>query len=52
METLAREQQADYLWANARITALDFYLKADYLIGDQEFNGAVVGPHRLVRKDF
>lgn len=52
VEEQAQAQGADYLWANARITALDFYAKAGYSIGEEEFIVPGVGPHRLVRRDF
>ena len=52
VEALAQEQGADYLWANARDTALDFYRKAGYDIGEEEFIVAGVGPHRIVSRDF
>jgi GNAT superfamily N-acetyltransferase len=41
---------ADYLWANARKSALGFYRKADYQIDDQEFYIEGVGPHHLILK--
>ena len=52
VEALAQELGADYLWANARDTALDFYRKAGYQIGAEEFIVEGVGPHRIVRRDF
>ena len=52
VEQLAQDHGAAYLWANARDTALDFYRKAGYAVGDEEFIVEGVGPHRIVRKEF
>ena len=52
VESLARAANAEYLWANARITAIDFYRNADYKVGDQEFVVEGVGPHRIVVMEF
>ena len=52
VEQLAREAGADYLWANARVPVLDFYRKAGYAVGDEEFIVEGVGPHRIVVRNF
>ncbi len=52
VEQLAQENSANYIWAYARDTALDFYRKADYAVGDEEFIVDGVGPHRIVRREF
>jgi len=52
VEQLAQDLGAAYLWANARDNALDFYRKADYTVGDEEFIVEGVGPHRIVIKRF
>ena len=51
-ERLAQAQGAAYLWANARMTAVDFYRKAGYAVGAEEFLVEGVGPHRIVLKTF
>jgi GNAT superfamily N-acetyltransferase len=52
VEKFARDKGADYLWANARITAINFYRKASYIIDDNEFIVAGVGPHVIIRRHF
>jgi len=52
VEKFARENAADYLWANARMTAVEFYRKAGYTIDDKEFIVEGVGPHVIVSRPF
>lgn len=52
VEKLAMESGTNYIWANARTTAIDFYRKSGYAVDDEEFMVAGVGPHRIVRKRF
>ncbi|MFT5320813.1 MAG: GNAT superfamily N-acetyltransferase [Pseudohongiellaceae bacterium] len=52
VEKYARDKRADYLWANARITAINFYRKANYSIDDNEFIVEGVGPHVIVSRHF
>lgn len=49
-EAYAFESHADYIWANARISAKDFYRKTNYAITDNEFIIEGVGPHVIVSK--
>ena len=51
-EKFARNKGADYVWANARITAINFYRKANYSIDDDEFIVEGVGPHVIVNRYF
>ncbi len=52
VEKYARINAADYLWANARMTAVEFYRKAGYTIDDKEFIVEGVGPHVIVSRTF
>ena len=47
-EILAQENNARYLWANARIHVKEFYARAGYSIGEDEFIVEGVGPHVIV----
>lgn len=47
-EELAFKSGANYLWANARSSAIGFYKKAGYDIGDDEFQIEGVGAHFLI----
>lgn len=49
-EEYAFKSDADYVWANARISAKEFYRKLDYHIDENEFNIKGVGPHVIVSK--
>ena len=49
-EVYAFENDADYVWANARISAMEFYRKSEYTIDDNEFHIEGVGPHVIVSK--
>jgi len=42
---------ATLLWANARSSAVGFYLKAGYKVVSEEFNIKDIGPHFLVMKN-
>ncbi len=47
-EKVARDAGANYIWANARVSAVGFYEKAGYKIVGSEFNIKGVGGHFLV----
>jgi len=47
-ENIAFGLDADYMWANARSTAIGFYVKAGYKIIGQEFYIEGVGAHFIV----
>jgi len=49
-EVYAFDNDADYVWANARISAMEFYRKSEYTIDDNEFHIEGVGPHVIVSK--
>lgn len=42
----------DYLWANARVSALGFYCQANFDIDNNVFEIAGVGPHQHIVKWF
>jgi len=52
VEQYARDNAADYLWANAHMTAVEFYRKAGYTIDDKEFIVEGVGAHVIVNRTF
>ncbi len=52
VEKHARDKSADYLWANARMTAVEFYRKAGYTIDDKQFIVEGVGPHVIISRTF
>ena len=43
-----RGQKANYLWCNARKTALKFYLDIGFEIISEEFEVPVIGPHYVM----
>ena len=47
-ENMAFNLSADYVWANARATAIGFYVKAGYKVIGKEFHVDGVGPHFIV----
>ena len=49
-EHAAKTVGADYLWANARISALGFYQKAGYEVIGAEFMIQGVGLHRIIMR--
>lgn len=49
-EEFAIQSGADYLWANARTTALKFYDKAGYQQQSEIFDIKGVGPHIIISK--
>lgn len=49
-ESLAFGAGAKYIWANARVSAIDFYKKAAYKVIGDEFYVKGVGSHFLVTK--
>lgn len=51
-QNLASKSGADYIWANARSTAIGFYKKAGYTVFGEEFSVQGVGAHFLVFKKF
>jgi len=50
VEKMAMAKGAAFLWANARTSAIEFYRKAGYQIGEKEFIVAGVGPHVVISK--
>lgn len=51
-EQWAQQRAADYLWANARMSALGFYEKTGYSIDQNTYMIEGIGPHRLIHKWF
>ncbi len=49
-EEYAFKNGADYIWANARVSAKEFYQKSNYNIGAKEFSIVGVGLHVIVSK--
>jgi len=49
-EKHAANNNANYIWANAKSDAVGFYRKADYQIDSEVFNIAPVGPHQKITK--
>jgi len=49
-EAYAFKNNANYVWANARLSAKEFYRKSEYNIDDNEFHIESVGPHVIVSK--
>jgi len=49
-EKHAANNNADYIWANAKSDAAGFYRKANYQIDSEVFEIAPVGPHQKVIK--
>ncbi|CAK8724556.1 hypothetical protein KKHLCK_14390 [Candidatus Electrothrix laxa] len=49
-ENFAIKNKAQYIWANARVPAVGFYMKSSYDIKSKEFIISGVGPHLLVSK--
>ena len=47
-QTKASARGADYIWANARVSAVGFYTKAGYDVVGDEFEIAGVGLHYVV----
>ena len=47
-EKVAFNAGADYVWANARTSAIGFYVKAAYKVIGEQFHVDGVGPHLLV----
>jgi|SRR5579872_6327953 len=43
-----RGQKANYLWCNARKTALKFYIDLGFEVISDEFEVPVIGPHRVL----
>ena len=50
-ETYALKTGANYIWCNARISAMEFYKKHNYKIHGNEFNVEDIGPHYIMIKD-
>ncbi len=50
-ELFAFEHGVKYLWANARVSAKEFYRKAGYSINENVFNIEGVGMHVLIHKN-
>lgn len=49
-EDYARQNGANYIWCNARISALGFYEKNDYKIYGKEFYVENIGQHYIMIK--
>lgn len=49
-EEYAFENGANYIWANARVSAKEFYQKSNYNIDAEQFNIEGVGLHVIVSK--
>ncbi|PCJ33162.1 MAG: GNAT family N-acetyltransferase [Gammaproteobacteria bacterium] len=49
-ESHAQKIHTQYIWANARVEAINFYKKSAYTINPQQFEIKGVGPHQLVSK--
>ena len=49
-EECVLKSDADYVWANARTSAKEFYRKSGYHIDENEFNIKGIGPHVVVSK--
>jgi len=49
-EQMIGHLKADYIWANARSSAIGFYVKAGYKVLGDEFHIDGVGPHFVVYK--
>jgi len=49
-EECAVKSDADYVWANARTSAKEFYRKSGYHIDENEFNIKGIRPHVVVSK--
>mgnify|MGYP000070306925 CR=1 FL=1 len=47
-----KAMDVDYLWANARVSAITFYQQADFDISPAVFDIADVGPHQHIVKRF
>jgi ribosomal protein S18 acetylase RimI-like enzyme len=47
-EIIAFNSEADYIWANARASAIGFYIKAGYKVFGEEFHINGVGAHFIV----
>jgi ribosomal protein S18 acetylase RimI-like enzyme len=43
-----RGQKANYIWCNARKTALKFYINLGFEVISDEFEVPVIGPHRVL----
>lgn len=50
VEEHAKSEGSSLIWANARSSAIGFYIKAGYSLASSEFNIGGVGPHYLVVK--
>ena len=51
-EEILKERKADVLWFNARIVAVDFYMKLGYKIIGEEFDIQYIGGHFIMYKKF
>ncbi|RZK10679.1 MAG: GNAT family N-acetyltransferase [Flavobacterium sp.] len=43
-----KEAKADYIWCNARTSAIDFYKKQGFETISEEFEISGVGPHYIM----
>lgn len=44
------QQQCDFLWFNARVSAEKFYLKLGFEVNDTIFDIPTIGPHKVMYK--
>lgn len=51
-ERKIRSLYGDYIWANARVSALGFYDKLDYSVIGEPFNVDDIGMHNLIIKRY
>ena len=50
-EQVLKDKQADVIWCNARLVAIDFYKKMGYRVQGSIFEVAEVGPHYMMYKE-
>lgn len=49
---LLKERDVNYLWCNARTSAIGFYEKLGMKVISEEFEIPVIGPHKVMIKKF
>ena len=50
VESLLKNKKISYLWMNARVKALDFYLKLNYSNSEIRYNISEIGLHYMLYK--
>ena len=50
VESLLKNKKVSYLWMNARVKALDFYLKLNYTNSEITYNMNEIGLHYMLYK--